>query len=74
VTGWPAAVVILSERDKNFLDSQVRKYKAPRSLSDRCLMILLCAQGLHINDVAERLSIHEHTVGKWRRPFCSGWY
>ena len=32
-------------------------------------MILLCAQGLQSKDVAERLGVHEHTVGKWRRRF-----
>ncbi|MGO8609621.1 helix-turn-helix domain-containing protein [Rhizobium johnstonii] len=32
-------------------------------------MVLLCAQGLQNKDVAERLGVHEHTVGKWRRRF-----
>ena len=32
-------------------------------------MVLLCAQGLQSKDVAERLGVHEHTVGKWRRRF-----
>jgi putative transposase len=32
-------------------------------------MILMCAQGLQSKEVAERLGVHEHTVGKWRRRF-----
>lgn len=32
-------------------------------------MVLLCAQGLQSKDVAERLGVHERTVGKWRRRF-----
>ncbi|MCS3744188.1 putative transposase [Rhizobium sp. BK661] len=32
-------------------------------------MVLLCAQDLQSKDVAERLGVHEHTVGKWRRRF-----
>ena len=32
-------------------------------------MVLLCAEGLQSKDVAERLGVHEHTVGKWRRRF-----
>jgi len=32
-------------------------------------MILLCADGYQSTDVAERLGVHEHTVGKWRRRF-----
>src|SRR3546814_18253782 len=50
-------------------DAQVRRHKAPLSLSDRCRMVLLCAEGLQSQEVAERLGVHEHTVGKWRRRF-----
>lgn len=32
-------------------------------------MVLLCAEGLQSKEVAERLGVHEHTVGKWRRRF-----
>jgi putative transposase len=32
-------------------------------------MILFCAEGLQSKEVAERLGVHEHTVGKWRRRF-----
>ena len=32
-------------------------------------MILLCADGLASKEVAARLGVHEHTVGKWRRRF-----
>jgi len=33
-------------------------------------MILLCADGLASKEVAGRLDVHEHTVGKWRRRFA----
>ncbi|GCE85049.1 hypothetical protein MSKU9_3190 [Komagataeibacter diospyri] len=32
-------------------------------------MVLLCAEGLQSKEVAARLGVHEHTVGKWRRQF-----
>ncbi|MBB5705482.1 transposase [Sphingopyxis panaciterrulae] len=32
-------------------------------------MILMCSEGLQSKEVAERLGVHEHTVGKWRRRF-----
>jgi len=32
-------------------------------------MVLLCAEELQSKGVAERLGVHEHTVGKWRRRF-----
>jgi len=69
MVGRQADVVELSAADRKFLESQVRRYKAPRSLSDRCRMVLLCADGLRSKEVAERLGVHEHTVGKWRRRF-----
>ncbi len=69
MVGRQAGLVVLSDEDRNFLECQVRRHKAPRSLSDRCRMVLLCAQGLQSKDVAERLGVHEHTVGKWRRRF-----
>lgn len=33
-------------------------------------MILLCEVGRQSKEVAERLGVHEHTVGKWRRRFA----
>lgn len=32
-------------------------------------MVLLYAEGLQSKEVAERLGVHEHTVGKWRLRF-----
>ena len=61
--------MILSAEERVFLESQVRKHKVPRSLSDRCRMLLLCAEGLPSKEVAAQLGGHEHTVGKWRRRF-----
>ena len=69
MAGRQADLIVLSGEDRTFLEAQVRRHKAPRSLSDRCRMILLCAEGLQSKEVAERLGVHEHTVGKWRRRF-----
>jgi putative transposase len=70
MAGRLADEVVLSVEERSFLETQVRRHKAARSLSDRCRMILLCAEGLQSKEVAERLGVHEHTVGKWRRRFC----
>ena len=69
MAGRQADMVVLGAEHRSFLESQVRRHKAPRSLSDRCRIILLCAEGLQSKEVAERLGMHEHTVGKWRRRF-----
>ena len=44
--------------------------KAPRSQSDLCRIILLCAEGFPGREVAGRVGVHEHTVGRWRRRFA----
>ncbi len=69
MAGRQAGQVELSPQARTFLEGQVRRHKAPRSLSDRCRMVLLCAEGLQSKEVAARLGVHEHTVGKWRRRF-----
>ena len=72
MVGRQADLVVLSDTDRTFLEAQVRRHKAPRSLSDRCRMVLLCAQGLQSKQVAACLDVHEHAVGKWRRRFVQG--
>ena len=69
MAGRLADEVVLSDGARGFLEAQVRRHKAARSLSDRCRMILLCADGLQSKEAGERLGVHEHTVGKWRRRF-----
>jgi putative transposase len=67
--GRVADAIVLSTEERSFLEAQARRHKAARSLSDRCRMILLCAEGLESKEVGTRLGVHEHTVGKWRRRF-----
>ena len=64
MAGRQADLVVLDVEDRSFPEGQVRRQKAPRSLSDRCRMVLLCAEGLQSKEVAKRLGGHEHTVGK----------
>lgn len=65
----PTPAVTLSPEERAHLERQVRRHRLARSLSERCRMILLCADGLTSKAVAETLGVHEHTVGKWRRRF-----
>ena len=64
------AEVVLSGEECEFLEPHVRKHKAPRFLSDRCRIILLCAEGPRSKEIGGRIGVHEHTVGKWRRQFA----
>ena len=68
-TGRPIAPLILSPEELAYLERQVRRRRVARSLSERCRVILRCADGVPSKTVAIELGMHEHTVGKWRRRF-----
>jgi transposase len=76
VRGRPIVPLVLSAQERAYLERQVRRHRVARSLSERCRVILRCADGLPSKDVAAELGLHEHTVGKWRRRFlkdrCEG--
>ena len=69
--GRPIAPLVLSAEERAYLERQVRRHRVARSLSERCRVILRCADGLASKDVAAELGHHEHTVGKWRRRFLN---
>src|SRR5260221_366249 len=74
--GRPIARLVLSAPERSYLERQVRRHRVARSLSERCRVILRCADGLPSKSVGAELRLHEHTVGKWRRRFlkdrCGG--
>src|ERR1041384_2073273 len=74
--GRPVRPLVLSAQERTYLERQVRRRRVARSLSERCRVILRCADGLSSKEVAAALGLHEHTVGKWRRRFlrdrCDG--
>ena len=67
--GRPIEPIVLSCAERDYLERQVRRHRVARSLSERCRIILSCADGLPSKAVAAELGVHEHTVGKWRRRF-----
>ena len=69
--GRASVAIELSDEERSFLDAPLRKHKAERSLSDRCRIVLRCAQGLTGKEVARDLGHAEHTVGKGRRRFAA---
>ena len=74
--GRPIERLVLSAQERSYLGRQVRRHRVARSLSERCRVILRCADGLPSKSVAVELGVHEHTVCKWRRRFlkdrCDG--
>jgi transposase len=67
--GRPLPLLSLSDEERSFLERQTRRHKAARALSDRCRIVLLCAEGKQNKAISEELGISENTVGKWRRRF-----
>ena len=67
--GRRIAPLVLSAAERAYLERQVRRHRVARSFSERCRVILRCADGVPSKSVARELGVHEHTVGKWRRRF-----
>lgn len=67
--GRPTEPLVLEPDEREYLERQVRRRRVARSLSERCRIILRCADGIQSKVVAAELGVHEHTVGKWRRRF-----
>lgn len=69
-TGRPTAPLVLTEEERAYLEQQARQEEViARSMSERCRIILRCADGIASKLVATELGVHENTVGKWRRRF-----
>jgi transposase len=69
--GRMTEAIVLSLEERSYLERQVRRRRVARALSERCRIILRCADGLQSKAVSAELGVHEHTVGKWRRRFLS---
>src|SRR6188508_1570549 len=67
--GRPTVALALRADEREYLERQVRRRRVSRSMSERCRIILRCAEGISSKVVAAELGVHEHTVGKWRRRF-----
>ncbi len=63
--------VVLSDDERETLERWARRPKSAQALASRCRIILACAEGGHVIEVAERLGLDPHTVGKWRRRFLA---
>jgi hypothetical protein len=46
VRGRPIAPLVLSAQERAYLERQVRRHRVARSFSERCRVILRCADGL----------------------------
>jgi hypothetical protein len=61
--------ILLAESEKKQLEAIARKYTAPYFEVIRAKLILLAAEGLENQVIAERLGLPRQIVSKWRKRF-----
>src|SRR5271167_1740686 len=67
----PIAVeVVLSEGEREQLESWARRGKSAQALAQRSRIVLAAAEGLKNTEISQRLSLDHTTVRKWRSRFA----
>jgi transposase-like protein len=61
--------IVLTGREKNALEDMARKYTSPYFMVVRAKAILLAAQGLRNDQIADRISLPRQIISKWRKRF-----
>jgi transposase len=61
--------VVLTGREQNALEDIGRKYTSPYCMVVRAKAILLAAQGLRNDQIADRISLPRQIISKWRKRF-----
>jgi len=61
----------MTDEQRAELRGWARRPKTAQAMALRARIILLCAEERSNQDVAEELSVHQVTVGKWRQRFIS---
>ena len=69
-TGRPTVAIVLSEDERQHLESLARRSRTAPQLARRARMVLGCAAGQNNKTVARRLRLSSATVGKWRSRFA----
>jgi transposase len=70
-TGRPAAVIELSDLEREQLLRWSRRAKSSQVLAQRSKIVLACAEGLSNNDIAVRVGVSTSMVTKWRTRFAA---
>jgi transposase len=65
-----AVCLVLSADEQASLQRHVRRRKSAHALAQRCRIVLLAAEGLTNQAIAERVGVGRDTVGIWRQRFA----
>jgi transposase len=68
--GRPKAVITVPDEDRVVLKRWSKRPKSPMSVAQRARIVLLAADGLNNNVVAERVGVNQATVVKWRKRYA----
>ena len=69
-----AADIHLSREEKSLLEKTVRSRRAPVRLIERSKIVLMASRGHSNIEIAERLEITPHKVGRWRNRYAEHGY
>jgi transposase len=61
--------ITLTSSEKSILEDIARKYTSPYFQVVRAKVVLMAAQGLRNDQIAERVSLPRQIVSKWRKRF-----
>lgn len=67
--GRPLPELALTQQEHKRLIEWTRRHKTSQASALRARIILACAQGAPNKDIAQRLRVSKHMVGKWRQRF-----
>ena len=59
----------VSDEDRVVLERWSKRPKTPMSVAQRARIVLLAADGLNNNVVADKVGVNQATVGKWRKRY-----
>ena len=65
-----AVSIELDDSERQALTALVRKHGAPQAIAERARIVLAAADGLRNKEIAEKLGVCAHTVGRWRNRFA----
>ncbi|MCP5233469.1 MAG: IS630 family transposase [Zoogloeaceae bacterium] len=69
--GRPKAEIVLNESEREQLEAWMRRRKTAQALALRSRIILECATGVDSKVIAQRLSVSQQMVSKWRNRFAA---